>query len=138
VLSTASNRGEVDHCGCARERKGGLPWRACLIDSLRAGGDLLLVDAGDVVHRDAHGNGARDRFVLEAMGDMGYAAMTLGETRVVVDPDGALTAFTGRAMPILIDAVCADPALVGALHELRARPGDGAVETGHATRHAGD
>lgn len=113
VISTASNRGEVDHCGCARARKGGLPWRACLIDSLRTGDEALLVDAGDFMHPDRHRDDALDRFVIEAMGSMGYRAMTLGELELERGVDTVKRLVADSPVPITLanvsDAATGEP-----------------------------
>jgi 2',3'-cyclic-nucleotide 2'-phosphodiesterase (5'-nucleotidase family) len=79
ILSTASNRGEVDHCGCHKAEKGGLTRRMAYVDSMRSREPLLLVDAGDYCQPALTQGEQENWFILRAMGRMGYDAMTLGE-----------------------------------------------------------
>jgi cytochrome c554/c'-like protein len=79
ILATASNRGEVEQCGCKSNPKGGLARRAALVDSLRGlDPKLLLLDAGGFVHYDKTHEARFDGFVIEAMNQMRYDAVTLG------------------------------------------------------------
>jgi 2',3'-cyclic-nucleotide 2'-phosphodiesterase (5'-nucleotidase family) len=80
VLSTASDRGELDPCGCAKNNKGGLARRATFIDSLRtANGGALLLDGGDYAHPTLTTDDRVNAFILGVMGELNYDAMTLGE-----------------------------------------------------------
>jgi len=83
LLVTASNRGEVEQCGCKANPKGGLARRAALVDSLRGlDPKLLLLDAGGFVHYDPTHEPRLDGFVVDAMNKMRYDAVTLGQVEL--------------------------------------------------------
>lgn len=80
VLHTANAYGYFDDCGCAADSTGGLAKRAWVVDSLReAGAPVLLVDAGDFTGGENAYGAALGRVMVDAMGLMGYDAMTFGE-----------------------------------------------------------
>jgi 2',3'-cyclic-nucleotide 2'-phosphodiesterase (5'-nucleotidase family) len=103
VLSTASNRGEVDHCGCHKAPKGGLTRRMAYVDSMRSkSGPLLLVDAGDYSDPTATGSGEENWFILRAMGRMHYDAMTLGELELYRGTDYVQSILDSTQVPVTL------------------------------------
>jgi len=102
ILSTASNRGEVDHCGCHSSEKGGLTRRTAYIDSMRSREPVLVVDAGDCSHPSAATAAAEDWFILRAMGRMRYDAMTLGEIELSRGPDYVQSILDSTRVPVTL------------------------------------
>jgi 5'-nucleotidase / UDP-sugar diphosphatase len=103
LLSTASNRGEVDHCGCHKAPKGGLTRRMAYVDSMRAkSGPLLLVDAGDYVDPTTTSDTPENWFILNAMGRMGYNAMTLGELELYRGADYVKSILDSTRVPVTL------------------------------------
>lgn len=102
ILSTSSNRGEVDHCGCHNAEKGGLTRRTAYVDSLRSRGPLLLVDAGDYSHPAQTQGEQENWFILRAMGRMGYNAMTLGELDLSRGPDYVRAILDSTRVPVTL------------------------------------
>lgn len=83
VLLSGQTWGYMRPCGCSTHQKGGLERRANLIAALRAKGwPVTAVDLGDVA---APKTGVHDqnmlkyKYTMEAMKEMGYAAVGLGE-----------------------------------------------------------
>ncbi len=86
LLFSGDNGGEVAPCGCRTGPAGGLPRRLTAVQRLRAQGPALLVDAGDALSVGLPKDGALDAAatqraeqVMQAMGQMGYAALAVGE-----------------------------------------------------------
>ncbi len=103
LLSTASNRGEVDHCGCHKSPKGGLTRRMAYVDSMRSkSGPLLLVDAGDYSDPTSTEKGEQDWFILRAMGRMHYDAMTLGELELYRGTDYVQSILDSTRIPVTL------------------------------------
>jgi 2',3'-cyclic-nucleotide 2'-phosphodiesterase (5'-nucleotidase family) len=82
ILYTGDNAGEVAQCGCKTNPAGGLPRRKSLADGERKKGPVLVLDSGNALFSNP---GLRDpalkkraKFVLEAMGKIGTAAMAVG------------------------------------------------------------
>jgi 2',3'-cyclic-nucleotide 2'-phosphodiesterase (5'-nucleotidase family) len=122
VLSTASTRGELDHCGCPKAPKGGLTRRATYVDSMRtAAGPLLLVDGGDYCHPTPGHDDRENAFILEAMGKMRYDAMTLGELEIDRGVDYVKSLLTTTPVPITLANVrfAADSTPVGEPYVIR-------------------
>ena len=83
VVLSGQTWGYMRPCGCSANQKGGLERRANLIASLRAKGwPVTAVDLGDVappktgVHDQ---NMLKYKYTMEALREMGYAAVGLGE-----------------------------------------------------------
>lgn len=102
ILSTASNRGEVDHCGCHNSEKGGLTRRTAYIDSMRSRGPVLVVDAGDYSHPAATAAAQEDWFILRAMDRMRYDAMTLGELELARGADYVRAILDSTRVPVTL------------------------------------
>src|SRR6188508_2182905 len=80
LVASAAGRGEIKDCGCPQDPRGGLARRAWYLDSLRTRyGDLVVVDAGDYTHPRVAARGGVNGFLLTALGDLGYDALTLGD-----------------------------------------------------------
>lgn len=81
LLHTADAYGYFEGCGCSSDSLGGLAKRAWVVDSLRREADepILLVDAGDFTGGDNAYGAALGRTMVDAMGVMGYDALTFGE-----------------------------------------------------------
>ncbi len=122
VLSTASTRGELEHCGCHNAPKGGLTRRATYVDSMRtAAGPLLLVDGGDYCHPTPGHDDRENAFILEAMGKMRYDAMTLGELEIDRGVDYVKALLVATPVPITLANVrfAADSTPVGEPYVIR-------------------
>lgn len=102
ILSTASNRGEVDHCGCKSSEKGGLTRRSAYIDSMRSRGPVLVVDAGDYSHPAPASAPQESWFILRAMGRMGYDAMTLGDLELARGADYVRAILDSTRVPVTL------------------------------------
>jgi 2',3'-cyclic-nucleotide 2'-phosphodiesterase (5'-nucleotidase family) len=87
LVYTASSQGYLEPCGCAVQGKemGGVARRATLVDSLRAvGAPLLLVEAGDFVGGPGEPGRVVGEVSLQVMQRMGYDAIALGESELVL------------------------------------------------------
>jgi 2',3'-cyclic-nucleotide 2'-phosphodiesterase (5'-nucleotidase family) len=103
ILSSASTRGEVSPCRCKSRPKGGLARRVRFVDSLRAAeGELLVLDAGDVVNPRSTRGERHDRFILETMGDMQVDAMTLGELELGRGPEFVRMILRESRVPVTL------------------------------------
>jgi 2',3'-cyclic-nucleotide 2'-phosphodiesterase (5'-nucleotidase family) len=79
LISFGETDGELKDCGCHADPKGGLPHRATLIDSLRAGNiRYVLVDAGNFLNNEAYAGELKSRFIWKTMEQMGYFASAPG------------------------------------------------------------
>jgi 5'-nucleotidase/UDP-sugar diphosphatase len=115
ILSTASNRGEVDHCGCHKAPKGGLTRRVAFVDSVKAKGPFLLVDAGDYCDPTPTEDDSKNWFILRSMGKMNYNAMTLGELELYRGADYVQAILDSTKVPVTLANVkfAKNNALVG-------------------------
>jgi len=103
VLSTTSDRGELDPCGCATNNKGGLGRRATFVDSLRtANGGVLLLDGGDYAHPTLTRDDRVNSFILRTMGELNYDAMTLGELELYRGPKYVQSIVESSKIPIVL------------------------------------
>jgi len=102
ILSTGSNHGEVDHCGCKSSEKGGLTRRTAYIDSMRSRGPVLVVDAGDYSHPAATSATQENWFILRAMDRMRYDAMTLGEIELARGADYVRAILDSTRVPVTL------------------------------------
>jgi 5'-nucleotidase len=102
VASTAS-MGELKDCGCPEDPRGGLARRQWFVDSLRTRyGDLLLVDAGDHSHPQVARPGGLNGFMLKAMGELGYDAITLGEVELHRGPEFVRAILDSARVPVVL------------------------------------
>lgn len=102
IVSTASNRGEVDHCGCHQAEKGGLTRRVAFVDSLRRGQSLLVVDAGDYSDPTISSEERENWFILRTMNRMNYDAMTLGELELYRGADYVKALLDSTRVPVTL------------------------------------
>lgn len=65
-------------------------------------GELLLVDAGDYVHPTATHEDRENWFILHAMGEMRYDAMTLGEIELLRGKDYVQSILDSTRVPITL------------------------------------
>lgn len=78
-ISFGSVNGEITDCGCKSNPKGGLDFRAGIVDSLRGSNvPFLHVDLGNFTSTTEHTKDALTRFVWEAMEETEVAATTPG------------------------------------------------------------
>jgi 2',3'-cyclic-nucleotide 2'-phosphodiesterase (5'-nucleotidase family) len=74
-----------------------------LIDSLRTDlGELLLLDGGDYAHPTQSHEDRENWFILHAMGEMGYDAMTLGELELYRGVDYVRSIIDSTQVPITL------------------------------------
>lgn len=69
---------------------------------MRAKGELLLVDAGDYSHSTPTHDDRDNRFILRAMGEMRYDAMTLGELELYRGPEYVQSILDSTRVPITL------------------------------------
>jgi hypothetical protein len=87
ILYTGGVQGALEPCGCSPGQLGGLARAATLVKRVRGeGGDVILVDAGDLLFREDRLEGVmRDqlilkaRFVAKAYGALRAAKLNIGE-----------------------------------------------------------
>ena len=82
LVITGQTYGYLSPCGCSRPQKGGLERRANFMDGLRAKGWTVVgLDLGDVAPPKglAAQNQLKYKFAMQALAEMGYAAVGLGE-----------------------------------------------------------
>ncbi len=93
LIFTAHGNGEIDQCGCKKDPKGGLAWRAGFIDSLRAEcASTLVIDGGNWASSQALTAPLTNGFIVRTMADMGYDAMSIGVREInaqAAGPDGS-------------------------------------------------
>ena len=95
LILTASGNGEIDQCGCKKNPKGGLAWRASFIESMREQcPNTLVMDGGNWSSNDALTAELTNGFVHRMMSRMGYDAVSLGTREIAA---GAADA-TGRLL----------------------------------------
>jgi 2',3'-cyclic-nucleotide 2'-phosphodiesterase (5'-nucleotidase family) len=103
LITTASNRGEVKDCGCQHDPRGGLARRQYAIDSLRKErGPILLLDAGDFSHPWVRQPGGINGFLLGAMGELGYDAITLGDIEVHRGAEYVASLLDSARVPVVL------------------------------------
>jgi 2',3'-cyclic-nucleotide 2'-phosphodiesterase (5'-nucleotidase family) len=103
VLATTADRGELEPCGCSQAQKGGLARRATLADSIRAlGRPVLLLDAGDHTHPAPEWDERLNQFQRQAMAQMGYDAITLGELELERGAAYVRAILDSTAVPITL------------------------------------
>jgi 2',3'-cyclic-nucleotide 2'-phosphodiesterase (5'-nucleotidase family) len=78
IYYTASLRGNLDGCNCERNRVAGLVKRAAFQRTVPR--DALVLDAGDIL--DATRDPDLTREILAVYGELGYAAVGVGETEL--------------------------------------------------------
>lgn len=89
LLVTGDNRGEIAPCGCAHLPAGGLARRKAVVEQSRARGPVLLLDAGNALFKGTdsdEASKARARLILETMGELRTAAMTVGPRDLSAGP----------------------------------------------------
>ena len=85
VLYTGDERGQIEPCGCAEGQFGGFARQATLIDSERqnTSGGFLLLGVGDNFGQDEGYYRLRAEMAMQAMSNMRYDALVLGEREFV-------------------------------------------------------
>ncbi len=82
LIITGDNGGEVAPCGCKSNPSGGLPKRKTVLDGLR-GANVLVLDAGNALYRNAGAAGPEDapraKLVFDMMARLGTQAMVVGQ-----------------------------------------------------------
>lgn len=79
ILATGDIQGRYGPCGCDPV-EGGMPRRVALMQKYRAEGPVLVLDAGDSLAEDLHGDAAGAKYILSALAATGVAAAAVGET----------------------------------------------------------
>lgn len=90
LLVTGDNRGELAQCGCSHLPAGGLARRKVVVEQERARGPVLLLDAGNALFKEQTRDEAakvKAAFILETMGKLRTAAMTVGLMDLVAGPE---------------------------------------------------
>ena len=111
IVAGAETHGMIVPCDCPAGPGGGLAKRASAVTELRAGHDIVLVDAGgfcgggfyDNYTRGREGDSIRTRAVVEAMGMMGYDAAAVGDEELQY-PIAWLTRIAAEAGVPLVSA----------------------------------
>jgi 2',3'-cyclic-nucleotide 2'-phosphodiesterase (5'-nucleotidase family) len=83
ILASAAVNGETSSCGCKKNDIGGIVKRATVIRTEGADGPTLLVDAGDFGADKDFDPWSKTTFIYDMMGEMGYDAVTPGETELI-------------------------------------------------------
>jgi hypothetical protein len=78
LLITGENNGYLEPCGCTSHRLGGLSRRHSCVVALRAK-PFILLDNGDIVNEPGRQQEIKYEISLQAMKEMGYAAVNVGE-----------------------------------------------------------
>jgi hypothetical protein len=97
IVLTGQTFGYLQPCGCSRPQTGGLERRAQFIESLKAKGwPVAGVDLGDLypetVALSEQGK-LKYKATMNALRDMGYVAVGIGQTEIKADLIGLLAAY---------------------------------------------
>lgn len=113
---TGNTDGYIENCGCKANQSGGIARRASILDSLRrADTELVIVDAGSAFARPDNYRTpnalaqAEQRFYLEMMDEMGYAAATVGQGELANGP----AYFLEQSRTLRTPFVCANVGVAG-------------------------
>jgi 2',3'-cyclic-nucleotide 2'-phosphodiesterase (5'-nucleotidase family) len=85
ILYTSKMQGNIDPCGCSKNRLGGIETRASLLRLMKTedNNHALLVDSGDAFASERlyeAFNKARRDFLVKVMNYMGYDVLNIGDT----------------------------------------------------------
>lgn len=81
LMYTASLKGNLDGCSCVKIRRAGLVKRAYYLRSLAGTGNMLLVDAGDLLE-PKKGDKLRSEYILQTYRELKYDAIGLGDNEL--------------------------------------------------------
>jgi 2',3'-cyclic-nucleotide 2'-phosphodiesterase (5'-nucleotidase family) len=89
IFYTNDVRGNIDSCGCAKEQLGDISTRAAVLRSfLTREKNAIVLDSGDAFSDESLFNTfdrARRDLIVEAMGNMGYNYLNVGDTELGFD-----------------------------------------------------
>jgi nitrate/TMAO reductase-like tetraheme cytochrome c subunit len=107
ILVSANTEGYLENCGCKVNQSGGLARRVAAIKAAQREGTVTVVDLGNFLPVRAK-SPVLDPFVkaelplhLEAMRNVGYAAVCIGTNEVVGDPDSISLLRSCSGVPFL-------------------------------------
>lgn len=108
IVYTGNTDGYLENCGCKTNQSGGIARRATIVDSIRSvDPEAILLDAGSAIHRpDQYENPnvlarKEQRFYLEMLDRMGYAASTVGIGEIAQGADAFREQTRGLRLPFL-------------------------------------
>lgn len=107
IVFSGDMRGEIENCHCPKEDFGGLPRRAKYLSGVRKEvGDILLLEVGDILPlltSDSERNKiSHNAFIsFKAMNMMGYDAMNVGESDLILGEDFLIKKAEASLFPLV-------------------------------------
>lgn len=98
LLLAGEHAGELVPCGCAKPQLGGVVQRAAMLARWPR---RVLVEIGNVVDRPGRQSQLKYEAFVDAIQEMGCAALVVGDRELALGMDAIATAVDGRTVPVL-------------------------------------